>query len=274
MNSISLILTFALAAYLVASVLYVANLFVRENWPAIGATHMAGAGAVAHLAGLILISHTTRLSPYSTAFGAVVFMAWLVVMMQLGLVIRSRTYAVGAFSLPIAFLMLVVGLMLPPELHNVLPELRRHTMAAHISVTILSYGAFTVAFGLAVIYLLESRMLKAKHLRGAFERLPPLRTAEEMAFHFAAFGHAMLTIGIILGIISALRIPGARVETDPKVPMTLVTWGIYTVYLVLRWAVGWRGRPTTYLLVAGFACVLLTFVGVNLLFPGVHGAFR
>jgi len=266
------ILTAALAAYLLASVLYVANLFVRGRQPAAAATVLAAVGALAHTLGLVRIAMEIGRSPYSAYYGSVAFLAWLVVLMQIGVAWRARMDAVGAFSLPIAFLMLLYALALPPEMRQVLPELRRHSMAAHISLAILGYGAFTVAFALAVIYLLENRLLKAKKLRGVFERLPPLRTTDDLACRFATFGQAMLTMGILIGSVYAAREWGRLYWQDPKVLPSLVTWGIYTAYLALRWVLGWRGRASSYLLVAGFVAVLITFIGVNMAFPGKHGA--
>lgn len=279
MEGTSLVLTFALATYLLASVLYMANLFIRgarqtAQPAAVAATVFAGAGAAAHTLGLFEITAQTGRSPYSTAYGAVAFMAWLVVLMQIGMVWRSRMYALGAISLPLAFLMMLCALLLPPEMRELLPSVRRHTMAAHISTSILGYGAFTVAFGLAILYLMENRLLKARRLRGLFERLPPLRTTEDLAYRFAAFGQAMLTLGIVSGTIAGLREWKGHFWEDPKVLPSLITWGIYTAYLLLRGAAGWRGRAGAILLAAGFAAVLVTFVGINILFPGMHGAFR
>ncbi|MBI3944950.1 MAG: cytochrome c biogenesis protein CcsA [Armatimonadetes bacterium] len=264
-------LTIALAAYLVASVLYVANLFVSTQRPAAAATVVIGVGALAHTVGLLGMVAETGRGPYSTVYGSVAFMAWLLVLMQIGLTWRHRMYALGAFSVPIALLMLVYALALPPEMRELLPGLRRQSLAAHISVTLLGYGAFAVAFGLAVIYLMESRLLKAKHLEGVFRRLPPLRTTEETAARFAAFGHAMLTLGIVIGSVWAVKDWDGGFWRDPKVIPSLVTWAIYTGYLGLRWVAGWRGRSASYLLVVGFVAVLLTFVGVNILYPGLHG---
>jgi len=274
----SAILMLVLTAYLGAAVLYVASLVARDSERARPtarlATALAGVGVLAHTLGLFALVAETGRSPYSTVYGALAFMAWLVVLMQLGMVGWARLYALGAISLPVAFLMLLCALALPPELRQLLPLLRQHTMAAHISMAILGYGAFAVAFGLAVLYLLENRLLKARKLRGLLERLPPLRTTEELASRFAAFGHAMLSLGLIIGTVAGLREARFHFWSDPKVLPALITWGIYTAYLVLRWGIGWRGRTASYLLVAGFVAVLVTFVGINLLFPGMHGAVR
>ncbi|MDH7569714.1 MAG: cytochrome c biogenesis protein CcsA [Armatimonadota bacterium] len=257
--------------YLTASVLYIANLFVRSTRPAVLATLVSCAAVLAHTVGLFQITMQTGRSPYSTVYGSVGFVAWLIVLMQLVLVWRWRMYATGAFSLPIAGLMLLFALALPPEMRQLLPDLRRQSLAAHISVILLGYGAFAVAFGLSLIYLMEERLLKARRLQGLFERLPPLRVTESVAFGFAAFGQAMLTLGLAIGLVWAQEMWTKRLWQDPKVIPSLVTWGVYSVYLLLRGVSGWRGRPAAWLLVVGFCAVLVTLVGVNALFPGRHG---
>ena len=50
---------------------------------------------------------------------------------------------------------------------------------------------------------------------------------------------------------------------------SLRTWLIYGAYLHARVARGWVGRRAAWLLVVGFASVLLTFFG-NLFFSGLH----
>lgn len=253
MANTSAVLIFSLLAYLLSSVLYVSNLLLRRPRTGVAPTVLAGAGVLAQTLGLLLIvteSHPHR-SPYSTFYGAVAFVAWLVVLMQLLLTGRYRMYALGAFSMPIAFLMTLVALTLPSGMHRLLPTLEKHTMAAHISVSLLAYGAFTVAFGLSILYLVENRLLKARKIRGMFQRLPPLRTTEELACRFATFGLAMLTLGLLIGTVYALREWKGSFFQDPKVLPALATWGIYAVYLVLRWGVGWRGRAASYLLLGG-----------------------
>jgi ABC-type uncharacterized transport system permease subunit len=49
--------------------------------------------------------------------------------------------------------------------------------------------------------------------------------------------------------------------------LTLLTWVVYAAFLVLRWELGWRGRRTAYLALAGFLLVVLVRV---VLAPFVH----
>jgi ABC-type uncharacterized transport system permease subunit len=46
--------------------------------------------------------------------------------------------------------------------------------------------------------------------------------------------------------------------------VTLVTWAIFTATLVLRHGLGWRGRRAAYLVLAGFALVIVARLGLPL----------
>ena len=51
---------------------------------------------------------------------------------------------------------------------------------------------------------------------------------------------------------------------------SLVTWAIYAVYLHARMVAGWKRTHSHWLLVAGFAVVLLTYLVAHVWLPGVH----
>jgi len=48
-------------------------------------------------------------------------------------------------------------------------------------------------------------------------------------------------------------------------------WAIYVVLLQGRMTAGWRGRWAAQVTIAGFAVILLSLVGVNVLALGEHG---
>ena len=64
--------------------------------------------------------------------------------------------------------------------------------------------------------------------------------------------------------------PGTRRMGAPtQGEASLLTWLVYGAYLHARVARGWVGRRASWLLMAAFGCVLLTFFG-NLFFGGLH----
>ena len=57
---------------------------------------------------------------------------------------------------------------------------------------------------------------------------------------------------------------------DPKETWSLITCFLYAAMLHQRLTVGWRGRKAAIMAIAGFFAVLFTFLGVNLILPGLH----
>ena len=54
---------------------------------------------------------------------------------------------------------------------------------------------------------------------------------------------------------------------------SLLVWALYTVLLQGRMTAGWRGRWAAQLTIAGFAVIVLSLVGINVLELGNHGTF-
>ncbi|MBU5311194.1 cytochrome c biogenesis protein CcsA [Tissierella carlieri] len=49
-----------------------------------------------------------------------------------------------------------------------------------------------------------------------------------------------------------------------------MTWTIYSTYLHLRFNKGWKGKTLVRFSIIDFICVIFTFIGVNILLPGIH----
>ncbi|MFQ6059303.1 MAG: cytochrome c biogenesis protein, partial [Anaerolineae bacterium] len=80
-----------------------------------------------------------------------------------------------------------------------------------------------------------------------------------------------MTLSLITGSIWAERAWGTPWLWDAKLNMSLITWAIYMVYFYARNVANWGARRSAWLLVLGFASILITYLGVNLFMPTVHG---
>lgn len=106
------------------------------------------------------------------------------------------------------------------------------------------------------------------------EKFPEPRVLDELGYQMVLFGFLFLSVGIITGAVWANSAWGRYWGWDPKETWSLITWFIYATVLHARMMRGWRGQRIAYLSMVGFAAVLFTYFGVNLL-PGLHsyGAF-
>jgi cytochrome c-type biogenesis protein CcsB len=102
------------------------------------------------------------------------------------------------------------------------------------------------------------------------KRLPSLKVLDDLNYQSLKFGFPLLTLGIITGAVWADNAWGRYWGWDPKETWSLITWFLYAAMLHQRLTVGWRGRKAAIMAIAGFLAVLFTFLGVNLILPGLH----
>jgi cytochrome c-type biogenesis protein CcsB len=120
------------------------------------------------------------------------------------------------------------------------------------------------------MYLLMEKELKHKKMGAIFKRLPSLNVLDDINYRCLTIGFPLLTLGIITGSIWAEYAWGSYWSWDPKEVWSLITWLLYAALLHGRMTVGWRGRKAAILAIVGFCAILFTFLGVNLLLPGLH----
>lgn len=261
MSADRLLMLLTLALYFGAAVCWHAHLFAGSERARVAAPWLAGAGAAVHFAaiGVWCVSHrgTSLLRDPGMPLSLVAF---FLASAQAMAALRPALAAAGSLSLPLAFIAQSTALL---RMEDAAPGGRGPAgpwLSPHVLALVLGFVAFTLAFSLAVLYLVESRLLKSKQLRGLFRRLPALESIGDAAHWLAAVGFSMLTLGIVTGAIAAPRHWGPGWYLDPRTLTSLVAWCIYAVYVGGSTLLGWRGRRTTYFLIAGYAVVLAAFL--------------
>jgi cytochrome c-type biogenesis protein CcsB len=168
----------------------------------------------------------------------------------------------GLIALPIALGMLFYATTIPSTADPLVPALQNNLLlTVHVAVAIVAYGTFSVAFGAAVLYLIQP----PEGRRG----LPKPEILDEISYRAVIVGYPFLTLVIVLGAVWAEQAWGTYWNWDPKETASLVTWLIYGAYLHARVVRGWHGKPAAWLLMLGFAATLFTYFG-NLFFGGLH----
>ena len=144
-------------------------------------------------------------------------------------------------------------------------------LAGHALLVALGLGALAGNFAGGLMYVLQERAIKRGTLAGLSRRLPPLGTLDRFSFHALVVGFPFLTLGIVLGMVSAAKLYGVGWLWQPTPVVAVATWAIYAVALSLRAGAGWGGRQGAYLALAGFAGLVMT-LSVSLLLPTRHVA--
>ena len=175
---------------------------------------------------------------------------------------RYHVRTIALLILPITTALLLYALSVGSTANPLVPALQNNLLLTiHVAVAIVAYGAFSVSFAAAVLYLIQPE----EGRRG----LPKPAVLDEMGYRAVIIGFPLLTMVVVLGAVWAQIAWGTYWSWDPKETASLLTWLVYGAYLHARVARGWVGRRAAWLLLAGFASVLLTFFG-NLFFGGLH----
>jgi cytochrome c-type biogenesis protein CcsB len=164
-------------------------------------------------------------------------------------------------------MLMVASSVYPSAVPLLPPALKSRWLFVHSTLAFISYAMFAVAFGAAIMYLIQQHFLKRKRLGPLYQKLPSLDVLDEINYRCLTFGFPLLTIAIITGAIWAETAWGTYWSWDPKETWSLITWFIYAALLHGRLTTGWRGRRAAVLSIIGFFVLLFTVLGVNLL-PG------
>ncbi len=137
-------------------------------------------------------------------------------------------------------------------------------------LTALFANPFKITILLLVIMLVIGALfidLKYEFIR---DSLPEKGILDRLGYLTVIIAFPLMTLVIITGSVWAKYAWGDYWSWDPKETASLITWMIYTIYLHARMMAGWRGRRLAYISIVGFISVVFTFLGVNLLLPGLH----
>jgi ABC-type uncharacterized transport system permease subunit len=127
-------------------------------------------------------------------------------------------------------------------------------LVLHVGLVLAAFAAFTLAAGLAAVYLWQDRRLKRHSPTVLRVGAPSLARLDALIGRTVAVGLPALTLGIGVGLA---RVRSDGVGFDAVMAVTLVTWLVYAGFLLLRQEAGWRGRRAAYTALAGFAIVIV-----------------
>lgn len=200
-------------------------------------------------------------APMSNQYESLIMLTWAVLFFHF---VLSSTRSIAGFGLwtsLLALLFLGISSLLDSSVRPLVPALQSNWLLFHVSTTLLAYAAFGMATLSSILYLIRFR---ARMDAGDASHV------DSFTCRAMTLGFILLTIGIILGAVWANEAWGTYWSWDPKETWSLITWFVYAIAIHLRRLHKWTGRRFAWLAVAGFACVLFTYFGVNYLLAGLH----
>ncbi|MBW2065210.1 MAG: c-type cytochrome biogenesis protein CcsB [Deltaproteobacteria bacterium] len=210
-------------------------------------------------------------APFSNLYESLILFAWTIIFLYLLVEWRTKNRSMGVFVTPIAFLSMAYASYSPnisSRIQPLVPALKSNWLIAHVITCFFGYAAFALAFAFGLMYLLKRRENPSS--RSLFLGLIPRPSVlDDLNYQMVVIGFLLLTLGIITGSVWAHSAWGSYWSWDPKETWSLITWLVYAAFLHSRMVRGWRGKRLAYLSIAGFCCVIFTYLGVNYL-SGLH----
>ena len=274
MNS-SGILSIITFVYGLAGFCYIFAWIFKKSSVAKAATWVALIGLAGNIVGIVMrwvesyqlgFGH----APLSNLYESLVFFAGTIILIYLVIERKYSNRVIGAFVAPIAFLAMAYASLSPnisDRIQPLIPALKSNWLIAHVIACFIGYGAFAVAFGVSLMYLMKQK--SSDDTDSMMGHLPDAKVLDELNHQLVMFGFLFLSVGIITGAVWANSAWGRYWGWDPKETWSLITWFVYATLLHARLMRGWRGKRTAILSIGGFAAVMFTYFGVNLL-PGLH----
>ncbi|MEN8264162.1 MAG: c-type cytochrome biogenesis protein CcsB [Nitrospirota bacterium] len=171
--SSSIFFDISAGAYIVAMIIYVAFLVVKNRTVGIIATTMTIFGFVMQSTALVMrwvtsfhfwassnpesgyIESLLRAAPLRNLYESLIFFVWSLICIHLIIEFKYKNRSLGAFVTPIAALALlfidVSGTA--KEIQPLIPALQSNWLLFHVLLSFLGYAAFGVSFGAATAYI-------------------------------------------------------------------------------------------------------------------------
>jgi cytochrome c-type biogenesis protein CcsB len=260
----------ALTGYFLAAVISVIDLVRGRSESAKLTIWLMAAGFALHTAAIVFRFFTGGHLPIASMHEAASFFAWCISLIFFVLILRFRIRVFVSFIVPIVFLVMLAAAFMPRAAAAHGPALQSPWPWIHAVCAFAGIAAFAIAAGAGIMYLAQHYALKTKRFVGLSRSLPSLQVIDDINHRLSNLGFALFTIAIIAGALWAENIRESFWRSDPKALSALITWLIYGLCFLLRRFSGWKQKRAAILSITGFAAVLFTFFGVNLLLTTFH----
>lgn len=260
------------APHLIIAVLYL--LLSRRVWVSLNADNDAAAGAARQRWALLALALAHGVAVVEGVLGtgdfrfgfahAMSATLWLTVLILWfeGFFVPLR--GLQPVVLPVAAIAVVLPVFFPGAIVTAERELG---FRLHLLTAILAYSLLTIAALHAMLMAALDRELHRgegmpmRQPSRLFLQIPPLLAMERLLFRLIAAGFVLLTLTVGSGLLFSEHLFGRALRFEHKTVFALAAWLVFGGLLAGRMVFGWRGRVALRWTLAGFAMLLLAYVG-------------
>jgi cytochrome c-type biogenesis protein CcsB len=253
-----------LATYALATGLYVYSFAFRNQRILARVVIVTCCGFALHTAAIAARYAAQGHLPWSGDYENGLAGGWFIILFTLvATLLRRPMQAMAVATLPLTLLLMGFGAMRSPTLGPMAASLQSYWLYIHVYFAWLAFGAYALAMGGGVLYLLKDRASRKSHPNQVYERVPSLARLDELVFRYIVFGFITDAVMIASGAIWARDLWGSYWSWDPVETWSLVTWLIYGLIIHLRVTMGWQGRRQAWLAIFAILGMIITFFGVT-----------
>jgi len=269
------------ASYAVALVLEVSRVFFDANFRRAIRIGFMAAGLFAHVVYLVM---QNRLEFNASGVWMGSWFDWclaaalLLATAYLWIAFRQSQSVIGLFLLPLILALIFVGYQFDDQARFSTNQARSVWNMVHGCSLLLGTAAVALGFVFGIVYLIQSRRLKARSIPSKFFRLPSLEWLQRSCERSLTVSVAMLGVGFISGIaINLINRPtgedvssmGTIAWSDPVIWSSSILFGWLLVSLIVNrfYRPERQGRKVAYIVVT---CALFLMLELGIVWWSGH----
>ncbi len=196
--------------------------------------------------------------PLNSLFDVLIFQSWSLVLIYLLVGPTYRLSLMGAFTAPIAFMLILIALIAPIN-QALAYRVVNPWIEFHAAASIIAYGAFGLACVSGVMYLLQERQLKSHKASALLYNLPPIHDLAAANRRLVWLGFGLLTLSFTAAFLSQMPVNTVKFWTSASI------WLVYGVMLALARLPSMAPRRLAEFSIGVFIVAMLTLPGIQYL---------
>lgn len=200
--------------------------------------------------------------PFKSFYESLIFAVWNISLVSLIVEGKFKVRLIGLMSsIGIVAIFFFALTKRDVEVIALPPALQTWMFIPHVISYFLAYGALFVGGLAAILYLIFPNGMSSHHSLGRQATIDFSQTA----YQITKFGFLFLTAGLLLGAWWGEVAWSNYWGWDPKENWALITWLIFAAYLHFRNISHWSEHKLAWVLIAGVAAIIFTYLGMEYL---------
>lgn len=261
----------AVACYGIAAFCYIVGLMARKDAIFSCALSFVVVGFSGNLGAIALRWYFEKVPPFvsisETLASGVMIAVFVFLITQF---FARNLEAVGVLIMPVCFILLGWAGTMNKAIGGALPDALQSTwLWIRVFAAATGFSGVLLAAAMGLLFL-----MKEARSGGFYDKLPDLRTLDELSYRFVCGGFILLGLMIISSALWSNQVKGSYWNWDPVEVWSLITWLVYGIYLHLRIIMGWKKhRLAIYSLIAA-GIMIASYWGIPFVSSNFHTGFR